>query len=80
MSDLYWPTDEQLARLEPYFLKSLGKQWAALAGRPAVYGLHKTLQSLEAMERGAIRRLGASKSRSRRDVIPKPANSTRSSS
>ena len=25
MSDLYWLTDEQLARLEPYFPKSHGK-------------------------------------------------------
>jgi transposase len=25
MSDLYWLTDEQMARLEPYFLKSHGK-------------------------------------------------------
>ncbi|WP_442780903.1 transposase [Caulobacter sp. SL161] len=25
MSDLYWLTDEQMARLEPYFAKSHGK-------------------------------------------------------
>ena len=25
MSDLYWLTDEQMARLEPYFSKSRGK-------------------------------------------------------
>ena len=25
MNDLYWLTDEQMARLEPYFPKSLGK-------------------------------------------------------
>jgi len=25
MSDLYWLTDEQIARLEPYFPKSHGK-------------------------------------------------------
>jgi len=25
MSDLYWLTDEQMARLEPYFPKSHGK-------------------------------------------------------
>ena len=25
MSDLYWLTDEQMARLQPYFLKSYGR-------------------------------------------------------
>lgn len=25
MSDLYWLTDEQMARLQPYFLKSHGR-------------------------------------------------------
>jgi len=25
MSDLYWPTDEQMARLQPFFPKSHGK-------------------------------------------------------
>lgn len=27
MSDLYWLTDEQMARLEPYFPKSHGRPW-----------------------------------------------------
>ena len=27
MSDLYWLTDEQMARLLPYFPKSRGKLW-----------------------------------------------------
>jgi len=70
MSDLYWLTDEQMARLAPYFPKSHGKPRVdnrrVLSGiifvnrnglrrrdAPAAYGgPHKTLQSLEAMERG----------------------------
>ena len=27
MSDLYWLTDEQMARLQPFFPKSHGKPW-----------------------------------------------------
>ncbi len=27
MSDLFWLTDAQLARLKPFFLKSHGKHW-----------------------------------------------------
>lgn len=27
MSNLYWLTNEQMSRLEPYFAKSYGKTW-----------------------------------------------------
>lgn len=57
MSDLYWLTDEQMARLSPYFPKSHGKTRVddrrVLSGinrnglrwrdAPAAYGPHKTL-------------------------------------
>lgn len=32
MSDLYWLTDEQMARLEPYFPKSHGKPRLMIGG------------------------------------------------
>ena len=61
MSDLYWLTDAQMARLEPFFPKSHGKPRVddkrVLSGiisnrnglrwrdAPAAYGPHKTLYS-----------------------------------
>jgi transposase len=32
MSDLYWLTDEQMVRLQPYFPKSHGRPRAMIAG------------------------------------------------
>lgn len=63
MSDLYWLTDEQMARLEPYFPRSHGRprverdhfrksQRAEMAGCAAgVRSAEDAVQPLEAMER-----------------------------
>jgi transposase len=59
MSDLYWLTDEQMARLLPHFPKSRGRKWAkdrrALSG--IIFLNRKGLRWRDApREYGSVRR------------------------
>ena len=54
MSDLYWLTDEQMARLQPYFPKSHGRARVDDRDAPREYGRQRRSTTAVRFEIGGI--------------------------